>query len=131
MASAKQELIVRPIFFGPISIVLFVFCFAVALPLTTVPLPAGTRNNSPAPVIFLLGLAVVSGLVVAYPTVTHLNQLLRFLFSDFNLLKEKTGIPDGAFELSSELFQCETKSQIWIQLDSGVSKIGVSPNHPF
>ena len=109
MASAKQELIVRPIFFGPISIVLFVFCFAVALPLTTVPLPAGTRNNSPAPVIFLLGLAVVSGLVVAYPTVTHLNQLLRFLFSDFNLLKEKQEFPMARLSLAANFFSVKQK----------------------
>ena len=81
MASAKQTLIVRPIFFGPISIALFVFCFAVALPLTTIPLPdnLSSFNQSSVGVLFVVGPALVIGLMVAYPTVTHLNQL-RFLF---------------------------------------------------
>ena len=38
VASGKQALIVRPIFFGPISIAIFVFCCAVCIPLTTAPL---------------------------------------------------------------------------------------------
>ena len=75
MASAKQKLIVRPIFFGPISMALFLFSFAVALPLTTVPLPepVNNSNSSSVGVIFVLGPALVSGLMVAYPTVTHLD----------------------------------------------------------
>ena len=73
MASAKQKLIVRPIFFGPISIALFAFSFSVALPLTTVPVPGSVDNitSNQMGVIFALGPALVSGLLVAYPTVTH------------------------------------------------------------
>eukprot|EP00434_Breviolum_minutum_P029015 symbB.v1.2.025664.t2/scaffold2506.1/size77480/1 len=84
MASAKQKLIVRPIFFGPISMAIFLFSFAVAFPLTTVPLPEPV-NNSTLGVIFVLGPALVSGLMVAYPTV----MTLRIYFRDLDIMKKQ------------------------------------------
>ena len=110
MASAKQTLIVRPIFFGPISIALFVFCFAVALPLTTVPLPdhLNSSNSSSVGVLFVLGPALVSGLMVAYPTVTR---LVDFCNSDFRLLPNPQEFFKQAFERRF-LVGCSKKSNL-------------------
>ena len=93
MASAKQQLIVRPIFFGPISMAIFLFSFAVALPLTTVPLPEPV-NNSTLGVIFVLGPALVSGLMVAYPTVTHLDSDAVFFSLRTSICFQTPGISD-------------------------------------
>ena len=84
MASAKQKLIVRPIFFGPISITLFVFSFSVGFPLTTVPFPDPVRDSTMG-VIFVLGPALVTGLMVAYPTV----MTLRIYFRDLDIMKKQ------------------------------------------
>jgi len=128
MASAKQTLIVRPIFFGPISIALFVFCFAVALPLTTVPLPdhLNSSNSSSVGVLFVLGPALVSELMVAYPTVTR---LVDFCNSDFPLLPNPEEFFKQAF-FGVDFWLVAAKSQTWVQLKDSISKFRLERKNP-
>ena len=108
MASAKQKLIVRPIFFGPISMAIFLFSFAVALPLTTVPLPEPV-NNSTLGVIFVLGPALVSGLMVAYPTVTHLDSAAVFFLFRLQSASKPQEFRLFAFDKEGRAFFVATK----------------------
>ena len=67
-SSRKQTLIVRPIFLGPISIAVFVFCTAVCLPFLTVSFDNAVEG--------LLGVVVPAALVAsfaAYPAVPRLS----------------------------------------------------------
>ena len=80
VASGKQALIVRPIFFGPISIAIFVFCCAVCIPLTTAPLSDPTFG-----LVFSIGPALLVGFVVAYPTVLT----LRNYFQNLDIMKQQ------------------------------------------
>jgi len=64
MTSGKQALIVRPLFLGPISIAVFTVSFVIGLPFTTV-----SFYNSPIGIALLITPGLLSGLVMAYPTV--------------------------------------------------------------
>ena len=64
MTSGKKALIVRPLFWGPISIAIFALCFVVGLPLTTV-----SFANYTIDMVLVMTPGLLAGLVVAYPTV--------------------------------------------------------------
>ena len=69
----KQHLVVRPIFFGPLSIAIYLTLFALALPISTVPIHTTTT------MVELLGAMVLSCLAVAFPTVSTLRSYFRDL----------------------------------------------------
>ena len=78
--AGKQVLAVRPIFLGPISIAMFLASFAVALTLTTAAFPDELLG-----MIFVVGPALLIGMVVAYPTV----MTIRSYFRDLDIMKEQ------------------------------------------
>ncbi|CAE6926770.1 unnamed protein product [Symbiodinium sp. CCMP2592] len=73
----KQHLVVRPIFFGPLSIGIYITVFALALPISTVPI----RNERT--IVELLCAMVLSSLAVAYPTA----RTVRSYFRDLDTMK--------------------------------------------
>ena len=80
VASGKQALIARPIFFGPISIAIFIFFTAVCIPLTTAPLSDMFFGQ-----LFSIGPGVLVGLVVGYPTILT----LRNYFQNLDIMKQQ------------------------------------------
>eukprot|EP00434_Breviolum_minutum_P024591 symbB.v1.2.021721.t1/scaffold1893.1/size96936/6 len=80
MTSGKQVLIVRPLFWGPISIAVFTVSFVVGLPFTTVSL-----HHSTIGIVLVMAPGLLSGLVVAYPTVLT----LRSYFRELDIMKEQ------------------------------------------
>ena len=79
-SSRKQTLIVRPIFLGPISIAVFVFCTAVCLPFLTVSFDNAVEG--------LLGVVVPAALVAsfaAYPAVAT----ARNYFQQLDIMKQQ------------------------------------------
>ena len=79
-AAVKHALVVRPIFLGPISIAMFLASFAIALTLTTAAFPDELLG-----IIFVVGPALLIGMVVAYPTVVT----IRSYFRDLDIMKEQ------------------------------------------
>ena len=73
-------MIVRPIFFGPISIAIFIFCYAVCIPLTTAPVPDPTFG-----IMFSIGTGLLVGFVVGYPTILT----LRNYFQNLDIMKQQ------------------------------------------
>jgi len=80
MTSGKQVLIVRPLFWGPISIAVFTVSFVCGLPWTTVSL-----HHSTIGIVLVMAPGLLSGLVVAYPTVA-----CRLVFKSS---RSKVGLP--------------------------------------
>ena len=81
MTSGKQVLIVRPLFWGPISIAVFTVSFVVGLPFTTVSL-----HHSTIGIVLVMAPGLLSGLVVAYPTVAWFRLV-------FKSSRSKVGLP--------------------------------------
>ena len=77
--AGKQALVVRPSFLGPISIALFLASFAISLTLTTASFSGGLG------IFFILGPALLIGMVAAYPTV----MTIRSYFRDLDIMKEQ------------------------------------------
>jgi len=81
VTSGKQALIVRPIFFGPISIAIFIFCCAACIPLTTTPV----SSDSTFTVMFSSGTCLLVGCVVGYPTILT----LRNYFQNLDIMRQQ------------------------------------------
>ena len=81
VASGKQALIVRPIFFGPISIAIFIFCCAVCIPFTTTPV----SSDQTFTLMFSSGTGLLVGFVVGYPTILT----LRNYFQNLDIMRQQ------------------------------------------